>query len=438
MFLLVPVLLAAARPAAAAPPENRTLKAGVLPLVNLRQPKKPDWLGLYFQDVLSRTFLKSNRMFVLDQEAVRLWATKLSLPEDALPQAGQLKTMGLDVLIMGSTRSVLSLVEVSIRAAGPQGDLLPGGEFKTRISLLKDQPRDTLEKILQHLYSAFLPGLHPAVAAQPKNWDSVRQLYSLLAQPVDLSGEARREERLKKLADLARIRGLTARAQEEAALIRLEQAMVHSPPGKERLELLQQAMGHITASLEAEPLDSDRGVIKAELHYLLDEQYQAKTEASVARIKNPLNALAHLVLGLSAGLSTGEATERLRTALRINPFLKGINRPPQALPYQGGALEPFFARWETLRARMGKPEDGTRPEEYTRGVELFEKGEFDKADALFREALNRLPDDPQSRLYRCLIMVETGRIQEAVPLLQELSDQHPENAAYRFYLARAQ
>lgn len=436
---------------------------GVLRFEDIRRPEKGAWLGMYLQEALSATLRRANRVAVMDSDAAVGWKHRHGLSWESRPTPEQLKTMNVDALVQGSTQTVLALTEIKLRITGPAGTMLEGEKGHWRINLQSEPPGQLVKRMAEVVFETLLPGYTPVPGAQPKDWEAVEMLYGMILRPPwheDKEGRKRYEEKLAIQLKEPELRG---RAHQALAQFYLERAMLELPDGMERRAVLTRALDHIRLARNDDPLETDLQAIKAELHYFLKEDYQAKTEASVARIKNPLNGLAHAVLGLVAGLSTGEGTQHLQRSLLVNPFLglpvireEAVNgkndnsrnntknnkaRPVKPLGFQQGVLVPYYQKWLALREQWMDENDtrreGSQDSLMTQGVNAFEAGRYDEARPLFEDLALSAPKNAKPRLYLYRILTETGRPDQAVPLLKQLRREFPGDMQVAFHLGEA-
>ena len=444
---LLPTLLAAALAtlalvagglARAAAPPAPPFGAAVLPFEDRRGGEAPSWLGAYLRERIGAALRRAPQVGVLGQDAADQWQRKLGLRPGAAVSADTLDAMGVSVVLLGSTQEVLGLAEVRLSARTAEGELLPDAAGRLRIHLAQESPAAAVQRILTLLEAALLPGGGLRERNAPADWAAAEALYTVLRTPVVPGDRAARPALVARLKPWTADPALGGRAHETLAALLLEQALLHLPPGGGRQLMLREALGHATAAYEAERLDSHRQALRALLLYLLRQDYEAKTEASIARIRNPLEPLSFVVLGLVAGLSTGEATEQFRRALAIHPFLRGAARPAGAPPYQGGALEAYFAQWDALRRErtLGRADDYARL--LAEGIEHFERGEYEQAEPLLRQAAEREDNDYTPWLYLNRILIEIGHPGEAVAGLRRLAQGNPQEPELWYHLGVAQ
>lgn len=418
-------------------PRKAPYAAAVLPFEDNRNPGRPDWLGRYLWEAIHIRLLRAPRSAVLPLETSYMWARKLAGTGQNAPSPAFLKKMGVDVALAGSTQVVLSLGNVNLRLVGPEGDLVPPTALEFHIRLEREPPASVLRRIMTALRGGLEIAEGKATPPLPETWPEVEKLYTLLERIPVANTEGARPRLIARLEPLMGHPTLGGRVRQALALLHMEQAMLHVAKGRQRRAMLRKALAHIKAALAADPLDLTRKTLKGEIHYFLGEYFEAKTEASIARIKNPLNALAFVVLGLVSGISTGEASENFQRALAMDPFLRQSERPPGSPPFQGGLLEPYFVKWEELRARnrhLGRPE---YQELLAQGIELFELGNWDAADETLRDAVKLEEGDYAPWLYLYRIMVETGAAEDAVPLLRQLARENPYQADILLYMGIA-
>ncbi|HKI97069.1 MAG TPA: tetratricopeptide repeat protein [bacterium] len=410
----------------------------VLPFEDLRHPGHTGWLGRFLAERIARALVRSGQVAVLDLDTAGQWQRKLDLHADSPVTAALLDELGVQVLVQGTTQEVLGLVEIDLRVRSAQGDLLAGKASHLRVLLSEQSPGPTLERVLGALQAAMLPRAGLNEPHPPADWTGVERLYTLLGEPVVPGDPGARPGLIARLRPLASDAALGPRAREALAELLLEQAQLYLPKGAGRDLMLQDALQHVTAALEADPRDTHRQAMRAELLYFLKHYYEAKTDASVARLRNPLESLSYVVLGLVAGLSTGEATVHLKRALAIDPFLRTQARTEGSVPYQGGILEPSFDRWEELRASGGLAREDEYDEVIRKGRRFFQRKQWDEAERVFRKAAERDDADYRPWLYLNRILIELGHPERAVAGLQRLADGNPQEPKVLYWLAESQ
>lgn len=413
---------------ATAKPRKAPYAAAVLPFDDNRNPGRPDWLGRYLWESVHARLLSAPRSAVLPLETSQMWGRELAGTGQTEPNPAFLKKMGVDVALLGNTQVVLSLGIVHLRLVGPKGSLLPPKALDFRIRLERESPASVLGRIMAALRGGLEIEEGRGVPPAPGTWPEVEAVYTLLERIPVGNGESARPRLIARLEPLTGHPTLGGRVRQALALLHLEQAMLHTAKGHKRRAVLRKALGHINAALAADPLGLSHQTLKGEIHYFLGDYFEAKTEASIARIKNPLNALAYVVLGLVSGLSTGEGTENIKRALARDPFLRQSERPPGSPPFQGGLLEPYFIKWEELQARNQRLGQPGYQNLLAKGIEQFDLGNWEAADEALRKATKLEEGDFTPWLYLYRIMVETGAAEEAVPLLRQLAQENPSQA----------
>jgi tetratricopeptide (TPR) repeat protein len=423
---------------ARAEPLQTPVAAAVLPFADRRHPQQSSWLGRYLQERIARALGRASQVAVLPLDAAAQWQRKLSLGPDDTPSAEQLRSLGVAVVVQGATQQVLELADLELHARGAQGDLLAGDAGRLRIDLAAESPAQALARVLGALQAALLPQASLAEPHAPARWDAVEGLYTLLGEPIVPGDRAVRPALVERLRPYTADAALGGRAHEALAELLLEQALLFLPEGQGRTLMLAEALQHAGAALQAEPYDTHRQALKAELHAFLKQYYEAKTNASIARIRNPLEGLAYVVAGLVAGLSTGEASEQLERATALDPFLRTAARVPGSAPFQGGILEPSFAEWERLRASGGL----TGSDDYARllaeGIAAFDRRNWERADALLRQAAAREEADYVPMLYLNRIVMELGHPEQVVTSLRGLASANPQEPDILITLGQAE
>lgn len=435
-LLVLGVLLAPLRAARAAPPPT-PFAAAVLPFEDRRHPGQPSWLGHYLRERIAKALLRAPQAAVLGLDAAAQWQRTLGIAPTAPLTAAQLERMGVHVVVQGATHTVLGLAEIELHIRTAADDLLAGDAGRFRVNLAEEFPGTVLRRVLEALQGALLPegSLHEPRA--PADWQAVQSLYALLAEPIPAGDRGARPARVARLQPWLEHPALGGRVHEALATLLLEQALLYQPEGAARQQMLGGALRHATAALQADPQDTHRQALKGELHYFLEQYHEAKTEASIARIRNPLEGLAFVVLALVEGLSTGAAHEYLQRALAVEPFLRTEARARGSAPYQGGILEASFRTWDELRARGGLARRQDYPQILSDAIAAFDNADWEEAERLFREAAQKEEGHHVPWLYLSRILMEIGHAGEAVAPLRRLAREYPQEADVQHYLGVA-
>jgi len=309
------------------------------------------------------------------------------------------------------------------------------------MDLSGEAPAAVLERVLASVRGAWPSGGAggPPQAEQSPRWELVEAAYSAMLAPLDGTSAQARPARLLVLDAYAGEPGLAGPVNEALARLGLEQALLHERDAAQGARL-RAALGRVDAALAAEPWNSGLRSLKGELLFFLRQDYAAKTEASIARLKNPLDGLAYAVLGMVAGLSTGEATEQFRRARRLDPFLWASERAAGAPPFQAGVLEPIWRKYDALHAPGGKTgttQPHAAPSALKEGIAFFEARQWAKAQAKFRQASEQDEYDHRPVLYQLRILAKTGRVADALPGLRELAAEFPEEPEVKLHLGVA-
>ncbi|MBU8871108.1 MAG: tetratricopeptide repeat protein [Gemmatimonadales bacterium] len=104
----------------------------------------------------------------------------------------------------------------------------------------------------------------------------------------------------------------------------------------------------------------------------------------------------------------------------------GLMDPDRILP--GSFLRLHFAgqEWDSARRRAAALEP------YNRGVDLLAREQLGEAERQFRFAIDTAPELVSARYNLALVLVKRGRNSEALPLLEELTAQRPEDTDFLF------
>lgn len=437
--ILLALLLAgiAAPPVLCAAPPMAGL--AVFPFTPQRSLEKGKRLATFLHEEITRSVLRWGRVPVMSAEAAALWQRKFALAGLAAPGGGQVKQMGVEAVIHGTSQLVAGLAQVKVRVTGRSGDLLLGRTIVLRFDLSAAPPRELLDELLRTVFGTLFRGDSPEAAPQPPGWRDMWRFYARRAQAREGSGGKAPQQRLKPLRALAEgpARALAGRVALLEAKILLAEAVLRTKDGLARKTLLDSAMRQVSSVTEEEPWNADALALKGEIHFFLGQEFEARTEASIARVKNPLSGLAYLVLGLAAGLSTGEGGLNLEKALKANPFLRGANRPQGAPPLQFGLLEPIFARWDAYRARMASERARRENTKLNRAIALFEEKKWKQAQSALREAERADEYGHLPALYLARILIETDDPTTAAGQLHKLAVEFPQEAEIYYYLGIA-
>ena len=428
------VALLATFPAVPARAADEPARVVVLPLADRRAPEAPGWQGAWLRDAICDALRRGRRAALVPPPTAELWARRFGLAPGAAPGEAQLVQTGARVAVAGSFQTVLGITRVYLDVTGP--DAPPAAERVADLDARRDGPQQAATRVLA-LLVPLLPAAHAAAPpAQPASWATLERFHTLRSAPLALDDAAAVEGRIAALNAFLGDPALAPAAAADLARLHLVRGLRHLPPGGERERALRTGLALAARAVEAEPWHDGHRLLKAELHYFLKDDYLARSEASVARLKNPLNGRAYLVLGLAAGLSTGEANEHLKQALALDPFLEAKNLPPGTLPVQGGLLEPLLEQWRTLKSGRRWESPGYQAA-FAEGMAHFEAQRWDEAIAAFEKALeaDETRYEPLLQIYR--VLLETGRPDEAVPLLRTLAQEYPQQAEIHFALGRA-
>ncbi len=406
------------------PAANAAFSNGIaiFPFRDRRDASGSDWLGAYLREGIADTLRREGSLPVMSGETARLWAVRFGNDLDAtLPEEAH-RTMGVSAVVRAETQRVVDQARVRLQWIPADPDAGAGESWEFHLDLARQSPRQALERVMEPLLARLLPAPTPVPPPQPESWKSVAAYYDALRVP----GGAGASALAVALAEAQGDSALRGRALAALAEGKLQEAMAESTPAAARQSLLREALRMAKEAARLEPWHSRRLALKGEIHYFRKEDYEAKTEASVARLKNPADGLAYAVLALTAGLSTAEGGQWMRLALKADPFLQAAARPEGEPPFQGGALEAALAKWERLQSGR---EAWANPE-FERQMELaqalFEQGRWDEAEAALFTAGELEPDSHRPRLLLSSIWLESRDPEGAVTELRLLAAEFPQ------------
>ncbi len=416
----------------AAPP--RVERVAVFPFENLRGNEKGRLLAASFQDALRRALLRSRKFALLDNDAANQWQAKDPLGDSGAPSPGRLEELRVDAAVHGSLHLVLELAVLKLRVTGSAGSLLKEEVATLRADLQSHPPEELVERLLAVVAPALGSSPAPTPLPEPGRWERLLEFHRVLQARAT---EGALDERIAKLDKLAREPALEGRVSAALAELKLERARLHSETAGGQRAGLEAALRDASHAAAIEPWNADTLALKGEILFFLKRYYEAKTEASVARLKNPLGGVAHVVLAMVAGLSTGAANEQMKAALLANPFLREERRTPGSAPFQGGVLEPYLARWDRLQGQAGRPGAEREDPDLRKGIEHFENQRWVKAARVLRRAADSDTYNHLPLLYLARIVIETGEPLDAAGHLRKLTTEFPEEPDIHFYLGIA-
>lgn len=408
-------------------------RLAVFPFTSQRGQEREQRLAEFLQTEIVRSLSRWGRVAVLSAETASLWQRKLGLRGMDSPNAEQLKQMGVQAALHGTVQQVAGLALIKMRLSGASGNLL-GGIATQQFELASKKPRALLNDVLLDVFPALYGGDALSSGAQPVNWNRLWRYQGLRAQQLppdaDENHNLLRALRALEVSDPDPLAGRLALTR---ARLMLEHGVLNANDGRKRHRFLKLALTHAKRATLEEPWNARALALKGEIHYFLRQEFESRTEASVARVKNPLSALAYAVLGLAAGLSTGEASVNLRKAVALDPFLRAANRPQGTPAFQNGVLEPLFVRWEQLLANRDKTKAGQENLLINRAIALFKEKKWPEAEQALIEAAQSDEYSHLPELYLARIQIETGDSRGAVERLAPLTVEFPQEAEVYYH-----
>lgn len=439
---VAPARKPAPAPRSASPAQVQPPTAAILPFVPLRKAEDA-WIGSYLQEAVRRRIRASGKIGLLSRDAAEQRAALLGLEPLGAPSPAQWSDLGLDYVVTGTVQRVLDRVAVNVRVLGRDGDLLLPAPFSVMLDLKAEPPAAAIAPLLAQVAGALkLPAAVPDKAQPAEKWSAVEAVYRTSAEAERASDPEARTRLIGALEPYAKEPGVAGLALATEARLRLELALL-TLTGDEQMRELGRAAQAAQRALATDSDDSERRALLAEIQFFLKQDYPARSEASVARLKNPLDGLAWVVLSLVAGPSTGEGTEHLKRARQANPFLWQSARAPGTPRFQGGVLEPILSHWAAQRAAGATARNGsdrltrTESQAMREGIAAFEARRWDLAEPAFRKAGEQDEYDYRPVLYQLRILIETGRSAEAVAPLRDLAAENPLEPEVQIFLGVA-
>ncbi len=422
--------------------QNQPPTAAILPFVPLRKTEDA-WIGAYLQEAVRRRLRASGKVGLLSRDAAAQRAALLGLEPLGAPSPAQWSDLGLNFVVTGTVQRVLDRVAVKVRVLGRDGDLLIPAPFSVILDLKAEQPAAAILPLLAQAAEALKLPADALDKTQPaERWSAIEAVYRTSLEAERAGDPEARARLIGELQPYAKEPGVAGLALATEARLRLELALL-TLTGDEQARELGRAAQAAQRALDADADDTERRALLAEIQFFRKQDFQARSEASVARLKNPLDGLAWVVLSLVAGPSTGEGTEHLKRARLANPFLWQSARAPGTPPFQGGVLEPALSRWAAQHAAGVAPRTAsdrlprTESQAMREGIAAFEARRWDLAEPAFRKAGEQDEYDYRPVLYQLRILIETGRSAEAVAPLRDLAAENPLEPEVQLYLGIA-
>lgn len=407
----------------------------VLPFTPLRQPETEAWFGRYVQALLRDTLLKARLAAVMPPATAERWQQKLKLsplaplPEDALTR------MNVGTVVRGSTRTVLGLSRVTVHVETAEGVVTPPDGLVLQWRLAQTAPDAVAEALAEQV----LPLISKDKAAppqQPPAWAMARAFYSLPLEPMSPADPGAAQVLRTQYGQWAGTPGLSAKAHGALALLALQRAAAPNVLETTAEAARAQAQEHAEAARQAEPWHPDWAALAGEVYLLRKNYFAARAAANEARLRNPLDGLALVVLAGEAGLSSGEGRQHMVRALLREPFLQREALPDPERPFQGGVLSDMMAGWSRLRAATRQPS--------ARYLTLMDEAQnamdaenWQEAEKLLVQAAGSDDADHMPRLLLAEILVANGQAGPAARRLRELVAEFPQEAEVHYQLGVA-
>ncbi|HEB95957.1 MAG TPA: tetratricopeptide repeat protein [Sedimenticola thiotaurini] len=207
---------------------------------------------------------------------------------------------------------------------------------------------------------------------------------------------------------------------------------------------LQQALDHFDGLARRQPDDPLLALRRGQAWYELNRLERARPLLEQAARVPGLEAAARYYLGQMAlqARDYAGAKRQLQRVLALDPAADRVHYPlarawrglgeteraRQHLARRGQRMpavdDPLLQRLDALRR-------GARPL-YGRALKAVEQGDYDAAVTLFREGLQRDPDNPDARVSLARALFLSGRPGRARQQLETVLQQHPEHPLARF------
>lgn len=407
----------------------------VLPLVPLRQPETEAWFGRFVQAVLRDSLLKARLAAVMPPATAERWQQKLRLaplsplPDDALTR------MNVGVVIRGSTRTVLGLTRVTVHVVTPEGARTPADGLVLQWPLERTTPDAVAEALTAQVLPLIVQEQAPP-PRQPPAWAMARDYYSLPLEPVSPADPGAAQVLRTQYGQWAGTPGLAAKAHGALALLALQRAAAPDVLETTAEAARAQAQEHAEAARQAEPWHPDWAALAGEVYLLRKNYFAARAAANEARLRNPLDGLALVVLAGEAGLSSGEGRQHMLRALLREPFLQREALPDPQRPFQGGVLSGMMAGWNRLRAATRQPSA-----HYLALMDAAQDAmaaeDWQEAEKLLMQAAGSDDADHMPRLLLAEILVANGQVGPAARRLHELAAEFPQEAEVHYQLGVA-
>ncbi len=243
---------------------------------------------------------------------------------------------------------------------------------------------------------------------EPKNAAALAQLGRVLFH------EKRADEALAKLQEAAKLDRTVLTPEAQIAQL-YQDAGDKDNAGK-----------HMVAALKANPRDVKTRLVAAQWAYELGDFDQAETQAAIAVQLNPESLDAHLIRGV-VGMMRKDfktAEDSFEKAHLLSPSnLLAIGNLVLALAEQDDAAKRRLAlEYAQIAARLfpDQPESAA-----TLGWAYYKQGRLDEAEVSLRKALGAARPTPEMLYFTARVLVDRGRKQDAIRLLQSPAMKSP-------------
>lgn len=150
----------------------------------------------------------------------------------------------------------------------------------------------------------------------------------------------------------------------------------------------------------------------------LDEALVCFQEAATTGMDRPME---HYALGVTCfkRRDYGPAREALTRFLEMTPEENKYTR-------QARAVLPKLEQAETEEEPQPEKPNLARDPDYAEGLEAYMRGDYEGANAAFAKTLESFPNNPHVQNNQALTLLELERHEEAVALLEEVLQRHPD------------
>ena len=456
--------------------------------VNIRYPTNGlNWLELYLHEQLTLQLQLADRFSVISQDSMNHW--NLRLNDSRQLKSSSIELINSEISNLKPDKILTLFIQKVLNKLSVTWNFHSFGDTKSFQKIQNIHSWITPDKLIDSLIQDLKKGdkLFSSLSYFPLNytWEGIRSFYQWRLKSVPKPNSPAWEDHKDELEGLILSHPTMAASIRfyRAILLIIESNMLQPA----HVPSLNSAEIDILAVMKVHPGNSSHHSLLSLLYYLRKEPLFAKQQANIANKLNPGNGLALILYGLTIGRTPKAGAAYIRKGLRLYPFvvepiLEGW-RPYQVLvkdlePWlitsisqtasnyeqlmQSGKLSYNSQHWSEARKsflnasvlepslpepllslaklKLAQQDAQTALSMLTKLKKRFFRHadinlylgyaheklkHYDKAESLYREALQLKPDNHKSLLRLGAVLIRLGRREEARSFLESLTEKYP-------------